>query len=210
MSETETISKTGVQPQDFLHYFTRIATATASPLLLEALALMAKDPQALVPGFAVDLGCGTGKDTAELLKNNWRVLASDFSQDGIDILLARSEANAFAANLEARVASFTDTKWSDADLVVALLSLPYSPPAEFPLVWSALTASLKSGGYLVCQLFGTAQYADADYITHHTRADIDALLTDYTVLKLKEVDRPVTHGETTFRYHYFDIIARRR
>ena len=29
------------------------------------------------PGKAVDLGCGAGRDTIELLKNNWNVLSID-------------------------------------------------------------------------------------------------------------------------------------
>ena len=29
------------------------------------------------PGFAVDLGCGTGRDTFELLRRGWRVLGTN-------------------------------------------------------------------------------------------------------------------------------------
>ena len=31
----------------------------------------------VLPGKAVDLGCGAGRDTIELLKNNWKVLSID-------------------------------------------------------------------------------------------------------------------------------------
>lgn len=42
-----------------------------------------------VIGLAVDLGAGTGRDTLYLLKNHWRVLAVDYSQQAIAILLSR-------------------------------------------------------------------------------------------------------------------------
>ena len=35
------------------------------------------------PGFAVDLGCGTGRDTFELLRRGWRVLAIDAQDEAL-------------------------------------------------------------------------------------------------------------------------------
>jgi len=34
--------------------------------------------------FAVDLGCGTGRDTLELLRRGWRVLAIDSQAEAIE------------------------------------------------------------------------------------------------------------------------------
>jgi tellurite methyltransferase len=38
------------------------------------------------PGVAVDLGCGSGPDSAELLKRGWRVHAVDTSDSGLKLL----------------------------------------------------------------------------------------------------------------------------
>ncbi|MEJ1932020.1 class I SAM-dependent methyltransferase [Nostoc sp. NIES-2111] len=35
------------------------------------------------PRFAVDLGCGDGRDTVELLRRGWRVLGIDGAQEAI-------------------------------------------------------------------------------------------------------------------------------
>jgi tellurite methyltransferase len=43
------------------------------------------------PGFAVDLGAGTGRDTLYLLNSHWEVLAIDFSQHAVDILTERAK-----------------------------------------------------------------------------------------------------------------------
>ncbi len=41
--------------------------------------------------LAVDLGCGQGRDTLELLRRGWRVLAIDAEREAIERLRARSE-----------------------------------------------------------------------------------------------------------------------
>jgi trans-aconitate methyltransferase len=41
--------------------------------------------------FAVDLGCGAGRDTAELLRRGWRVLAIDAEAEAIRRLLERRD-----------------------------------------------------------------------------------------------------------------------
>ncbi|MFQ3618994.1 MAG: class I SAM-dependent methyltransferase, partial [Cyanobacteriota bacterium] len=42
-------------------------------------------------GFAVDIGCGEGRDTAELVRRGWRVLAIDGEPEAIARLQARPE-----------------------------------------------------------------------------------------------------------------------
>ena len=44
-------------------------------------------------GLAVDLGCGTGRDTAELLRRGWSVLAIDSGEEGIARLKRRAGAS---------------------------------------------------------------------------------------------------------------------
>lgn len=212
----ETGTTTALKPEDFLPYFQMLEQAKAGPakLLLQALTLIEAD-QAL-PGataatrpLAVDLGCGTGKDTAELLRRNWRVLAIDFSRTGIDTLLARPEADLYKANLETRVSSFSDTSWSDATLVAALLSLPYGPAATFDLVWQSVISSLVPGGYFVGQLFGPDHYKGMNHVVRRTRAEVDSMLGAMQVVHLVEINQVFKHdGEKTY-YNYFDIIARK-
>ena len=41
------------------------------------------------PGVAIDLGCGEGRDTVEILRQNWAVLAIDQNPDAIASLRNR-------------------------------------------------------------------------------------------------------------------------
>jgi len=202
-------TSTVLKAEDFLPYYAMLEEAKAGParLLTEALALI--DAAGTKPGLAVDLGCGTGKDSAELLRHGWKVLAVDFSQEGIDNLLNRPEAKKFQNMLETRVAAFGATSWSGATLVAALLSLPYCPAEKFKSTWDTLVSSLVPGGYFVGQLFGTGQYPGASHIVRCTREEVLNMLSGFTMLKLEEVDREVVSGDDQTRYHYFDIIARK-
>src|SRR5579864_1965030 len=65
---------------------------------------------------AVDLGCGDGRDTIELLRRGWRVLAIDAEAAAVARLLARPDLPPGAA-LETRCARFEDTTWPAVDLV---------------------------------------------------------------------------------------------
>src|SRR5205823_4501010 len=69
------------------------------------------------PGLAVDLGCGTGRDTRELLRGGWSVLAIDREQEAIDRLLAGIVAA--DSRLVTRVTRFEDARWPACDLVNA-------------------------------------------------------------------------------------------
>src|SRR5204862_391013 len=76
-------------------------------------------------GSAIDLGCGDGTETAELLRRGWRVLAIDAEPDGVRRLRQRVPVTD-AARLDARVVRFEDLgPLPGADLVHAAWSLPF-------------------------------------------------------------------------------------
>lgn len=200
-----------LKPEDFLPYYQMLEAAKAGPaaLLLKALTFVDADRAEGDTNMrlAVDLGCGTGKDTVELLRRNWKVLAIDYSQAGVDALLQRPEATQYKDNLETRVASFSDTSWSDATLVAALLSLPYGPAESFDAVWQAIRASLLPGGYFVGQLFGPNHYKGMNHIVRRTRSEVEAMLAGMEVIHLEELSLEQTHEGETVYYNYFEIIA---
>ena len=204
-------TNTALKPEDFLPYYQMLEAAKAGPaaLLLKALKQIEADGTSGQSGarLAVDLGCGTGKDSVELLRRNWKVLAIDYSQTGVDTLLQRPEASQYKDNLETRVASFSDTSWSGATLVAAMLSLPYGPAESFDAVWQAIRASLLPGGYFVGQLFGPNHYKGMNHIVRRSRSEVDAMLEGMEVIHLEELSLEQTHEGETVYYNYFEIIA---
>jgi SAM-dependent methyltransferase len=161
--------------------------------------------------FAADLGCGEGRDTVELLRRGWRVLAMDGEAEAITRLLNHSDIN--RQLLETRVILFEDVVLPESiDLVNASFSLPFCPPKSFPSLWEKIILSLRSGGRFCGQLFGEhdswAIYAS---MNHHTRQQIEMLLQPFEIEMLEEEDHP---GKTAIgeekHWHIFHIVARKK
>jgi SAM-dependent methyltransferase len=160
-------------------------------------------------GFAVDLGCGDGRDTVELLRHGWSVLAIDAEADA----LARLEARELppGAQLETRHARLEATDWPRCDLVNASFALPLCPPAQFPALWRRIADSLAPGGRFAGQLYGPRDdWAGRPGTTHHDRASVEALLSNFeTELLEEEESDAITPRGRAKHWHIFHIVARR-
>ena len=160
--------------------------------------------------FAVDLGCGDGRDTVELLRQGWRVLAIDGEQAAISRLRGRSDIN--RTFLETRVQRFESLVLPPAiDLVNASFCLPFCPSEHFPSLWEDIALSVRSGGRFCGQLFGDRDsWAGYSNISHHTRKQVEALLQSFEIEFLEEEEHPgqTPLGEPRY-WHLFHIVARK-
>jgi SAM-dependent methyltransferase len=159
---------------------------------------------------AVDLGCGTGRDTVELLRRGWAVLAIDAEPEAIAGLRERPDLPP-DARLETRVARFEETDWPASDLVNASFALPLCPPATFAGLWQRLVASLKPGGRFAGQLYGDRDsWAGQPGMTFLTRPQAEALLAPLEVELFREEESDgVTPAGDAKHWHIFHIVARK-
>ncbi|MDP9298197.1 MAG: class I SAM-dependent methyltransferase [Actinomycetota bacterium] len=161
-------------------------------------------------GSAVDLGCGDGTETAELLRRGWRVLAIDAEADAIRRLRGRV-APADAARLETRTARFEDLgPLPGVDLVHAEWSLPFCSPASFPALWASVVGALHAGGVFAGQFFGDRDsWASEPDMTFHTEAQARELLSPLETLALREEENDDTDAlGNPKHWHVFHVIAR--
>jgi len=160
--------------------------------------------------FAVDLGCGEGRDTVELLRRGWRVLAIDAEAEAIARLRARPEV-AGNDGIETAVSSFDEAAWPRTVLVNSSYALPFCPPAGFEAVWARIVESLAPGGRFCGQLFGDRdEWATDPTLTTHRREDVERLLEPFERERFDEVEED---GETALgkpkHWHLFHIVARK-
>lgn len=104
--------------------------------------------------FAIDLGCGAGIDSIELLKHNWSVLAIDSQIEAISTL--RSSCPKLLQNqLTTKVASFESLISLPAtQLINASYSLPFLKPELFYSFWKLILQALPTRGLFAGTFFG--------------------------------------------------------
>ena len=111
----------------------------ADALLLTAL-------EGIVPGRALDMGCGDGSNAVWLAKRGWRVTGVDFSRKAVQF--ARQRASEAAVDVEFIVAdAATHQPQVRYDLITSFYI--HLPPDNRAAMLSNMCAILKPGGMLL-------------------------------------------------------------
>ena len=160
--------------------------------------------------FAIDLGSGNGRDTVELLRRGWQVLAVDSEESAIEGLNARKDLPQ-DAQLQTSVGRFETMAFPDCDLVNSSFALPLVAGPDFPDLWDCLLAAVREGGRISCQLYGDRDsWVGRPGITFFTKSGIDALLEplDVEFFREEEEDSVTPRGHQK-HWHIFHIVARK-
>jgi tellurite methyltransferase len=162
------------------------------------------------PGLAIDLGCGIGNETADLLNRGWRVLALDAQGEAINLLEQRISPEQ-GDRLETRVASFENLELPSADFIWAGLSLPFCPPDAFDELWSKITAALKPGGRFAGDFFGNRHaWAVRPSMTTHTIEQVKQLGQNLTLeYFIEEEGETSTVSDGIQHWHAFALVLRK-
>ncbi|WP_158891141.1 MULTISPECIES: trans-aconitate 2-methyltransferase [unclassified Pseudomonas] len=186
-------------------YYTATAAGGPRETLLQALSSRS-DP----PGLALDLGCGTGRDTLVLLERGWQVLAVDAEAEALSTLRERTPA-LLQPRLETRQARFETLEIPPCDLVNSSFALPFCEPARFSLLWTGITAAVRPGGLFCGQLFGERDSWASKGVTVVDAAHLQQLLRDWDVLLQREEEED---GHTAVgrpkHWHIHHLVLRRR
>ena len=163
------------------------------------------------PRFAVDLGCGAGRDTRELLRRGWRVLATDMTPEGPEQLWRLTPATD-RERLETEVCRLQDFEIPVCDLVNANLILPFQPAADYDATWQRIHAAIPVGGRFAGMLFGDRdQAAGEEDMTCPSPQVIRGYLDGFEVEYWSEKEE---EGQTALgddhHFHLIEVVAVRR
>ena len=164
----------------------------------------------LEPRFAVDLGCGAGRDARELLRAGWRVLAVDREPAARVALEAAAEPD-LRARLQIHVEDLATVAIPRCDLVNASLCLPFLAPDAFFPTWRRIVAALDPGSRFAAMLFGDHDGSATD--STMTCLPPDRIKDDLAGFEIEhwsveEDDRPTALGEP-HHFHLVEFVARR-
>jgi SAM-dependent methyltransferase len=190
-------------------FYSAVEGREPRPLFVDALAYLPTATAAEPPLTAVDLGCGDGAETRELLRRGWTVFAVDGSRAGI-ARLRQSVSPADLPRLTTLVAPFIEMSLPPADLVYAGLSLPFCDPRDFDAVWETVASAVRPSGFFVGHFFGPHDtWADKPDMTFHARDDVEALLSGLEITQLREQDEDGEAVGGPKHWHVFHVIGRK-
>lgn len=201
---TESKPAEPLQGKSWNNFYEATSGRDVRPLLLRTLELMESAGRG--PGLAVELGCGDGTDTAELLRRGWRVVAIDASEEGIARTSARAQELGLADSLETRHARFEELDdLPSADLVYSAVSLPFCPPAHFSDLWCQIRAA---AGWIAVQFFGPNDtWFGNPALSFHSREEVEHLFDGLEIRSFEERDEDGQAVSGPKHWHIFDVIA---
>jgi tellurite methyltransferase len=202
MSEQEK----GWAASDWPAYYRWTAKRPPRELLLRTLQQFEWEGKTRQGRKVVELGCGAGTDSLELLRRGWRVLAIDQQPAAISFF-ARRVPRRLRNSLTLLSAPMEGTPLPRADLVYASFSLPFCDPKAFPRVWEAIRASLVPGGHFAGQLFGDRdEWVGKRPLVFHSLRQVRSLARGYKVDLLRETEEEGQAFSGPKHWHYFDLI----
>ena len=137
---------------------------------------LARETSSLVPGTALDAGCGAGAEAIWLASHGWQVTAADIAAEA----LARAAGRATDGEVSERV------RWVEADLTVwdpgmrfDLVTTHYAHPAMPQLAfYDRISAWVAPGGTLL--IVGHLHNSGVAGHGHHPPAEASVTLPDIT------------------------------
>ena len=97
-------------------------------------------------GNAIDLGCGTGRDTLFLIQNNWNVLAID-REDVEDIIKSKLDKEQIK-KFRFMCQNFENLELEKNDLIIANFAIPFCSKNYFNEFWNKIIDSISEGRIL--------------------------------------------------------------
>ena len=173
--------------EDWSGYFTSVLGKGARETLLAAMESFSKE--GVSEGLGVDIAAGEGRDTLELLRQGWRVVATDNHPEAFPLMWSRVPEE-LKPRLTAVEVDFVDMQVPVCDLVNASFALPFCKPENFPGLWSQIVSAIRPGGRFAGQFFGNRDtWASLPGRTHHTRVEVMKLLEGFEIEMMYEEER---------------------
>ena len=165
----------------------------------------------LNPGNAIELGCGAGRDTINLIRNKWNVLAIDREdvKDRIMKRLKQEELKYF----DFKKQNFEDIILEKNNLVVANFSIPFCSKSNFNELWNKINSSILPNGYFVGNFFGIRdEWRNAkENMVFLDRQQVMDLFKKFDIINFEETEKDMRTGLGRMKHwHIFDVIAKKK
>lgn len=204
---------TAASQRDWPAYFAAVKGKPPRDTLVFALDRFEEEITPPERRIAIDIAAGEGRDSAEMLTRGWRVHAMDGHPEALGYLDAvRQETGVGSDRFICERCPMETYQPSPAMLVNASFCLPFCEPAHFDALWQRIREAMLAGGRFAGQFFGERHsWASIEGRTHHTKAQVDRLLSGLDVEFYNEAEKD---GEDVLgdpvHWHVFHIVAKKK
>ncbi|EFH85674.1 class I SAM-dependent DNA methyltransferase [Ktedonobacter racemifer] len=185
------------------YFYERTKDNEPSRLLRQAVALLP------LRGYALDLGCGAGRDVKFLVEHGFHVTAVDKDEEALPYLAVFPPEQVHWVHSAFAQFDFVPSTY---DLITAQWSLPFQQPAVFEEVFTRLREALRPGGIFSGHFFGVNDEwnTPGSSFTFLTQGQARAVLQGLSLHVFREGERDSTTADGTPKHwHTFHIIAQR-
>lgn len=137
---------------DIQKYYENTENALPHPIV-EKFVQMDIEPQK-----AIDLGCGAGRDTIYLIKNDWNVLSID-REDTREIISSKLDDNELK-RFNFKCQNFENIELEKTNLLVANFSIPFCNKECFEEFWNKIVNNILEGRIFCWKLFWAERFLE--------------------------------------------------
>jgi trans-aconitate methyltransferase len=189
---------------DWTGYIKKTTGTPPRPLYQRAVGLFDR------PGTAVDLGCGAGNETLDLLEHGWSVHAVDSSEAAIQTVTTRAAALIAGTRpgLTTELADLWMATPPASNFVYAGFSLFFVPPSEYAEAWARVVAAVAPEGRFAGNFLGPRDsWAELPEISAHTESAVRELFRGWRLEHFHEVDEDGKSFGGPKHWHLYEVIA---
>lgn len=164
------------------------------------------------PKYAIDLGCGAGRDTKYLIKKGWKVLAID--KEDTSEIISRKLNNDELEKFNFKCQNFENIELEKNDLLVANFSIPFCNKDYFNEFWNKISNCINLNGYFVGNFFGlNDSWANTrkQMVFLSKEQVLELFKNSFDIVEFNEVEKDGKTGLGKMKHwHIYNIIAKKR
>lgn len=164
------------------------------------------------PENAIDLGCGAGRDTVFLIKNDWKVLAID--REDTEKIISSKLNEEEIKNFRFKCQEFENIELEKNKLLAANFCISFCNKNYFNEFWNKITDSILVGGYFAGNFFGIHDSWSKikNEMVFLTKEQVLNLFENgFEIIKFKEFEKDEKNGLGKMQHwHIYNVIAKKK
>lgn len=112
------------------------------------------------PKYAIDLGCGAGRDTIYLIRNGWKVLSID--KENTSKIISSKLNNEDIEKFKFKCQYFENIELEKNNLLIANYSIPFCNKNHFNEFWNKISSSILKERILCWKFFWIKRFLGKD------------------------------------------------